>query len=176
MSPHTNWNKYVTRGRVWKSKVLQLKWYNMSKTSNQPLQAIEWLLPCQFCRHWGILVTPSRLWSFSSSIQWWLSSIFKNHSKIEVADSEENADTWINCWNSGRRPKERGGTKIVVYVQAYTTDTDPKMAWSWMLSVIHFSNARPAGANFDPLEVVSRWRDPQLQVSENWRWTYIMLV
>ena len=31
--------------------------------------------------------------------------------------------------------------------------------------------------NFHPLEVVSRWRDPQLQVSENYsdltKWTYI---
>ena len=37
--------------------------------------------------------------------------------------------------------------------------------------------AKLSNLNFHPLEVVSRWRDPQLQASENysdltnWRWT-----
>ena len=30
------------------------------------------------------------------------------------------------------------------------------------------STAKLFGINFHPLEVVSRWRDPQLQVSENY--------
>ena len=45
----------------------------------------------------------------------------------------------------------------------------------WMNEVFNPLTAKLFNCNFHPLEVVSRWRDPQLQVSENsdltkWKW------